>query len=204
MGQRLLGELMVNVRSYKFWGVLELSFLCLSLSILPVGSAWGQEMERTLQVTSYQEPNRNYCGSERTARARQRIGSQAVSDLVKALQNQDTKLRADAANLLGSIDKKVAKAAIPNLITASKNDPEPEVRVCAVSALISIADKDLNKSTPEVRAVIPVAIAALKDSDTEVRLAATIAFQSMSFTYSSDDNFNVALSLSLKKKKTRA
>ncbi|MDZ8257148.1 MAG: HEAT repeat domain-containing protein [Nostoc sp. ChiQUE01b] len=182
----------------KFQVALEISFLCLWLSMLPMGNAWGQKMERTLYVSSYQEPNRNYCGFERTARARQRIGSQAVSDLVKALQNRDTKLRADAAHLLGSIDKKGASEVIPNLITASKNDPDAEVRVCAVSALISIAGKDLNKSTPEVKAVIPVVIAAVKDSDTEVRLAALMAFQSMSFTYSSDDNFNVKLTNELK------
>ncbi|MDZ8093066.1 MAG: HEAT repeat domain-containing protein [Nostoc sp. DedQUE05] len=182
----------------KFQVALEISFLCLWLSMLPIGNVWGQEKERTLSVSSYQEPNRNYCGSERTARARQRIGSQAVSDLVKALRNRDTKLRADAAHLLGSIDKKVASQVIPNLITASKNDPDAEVRVCAVSALISIAGNDLNKSTPDVKAVIPVVIAALKDSDTEVRLAALIAFRSMSFTYSSDDNFNVKLTNELK------
>ncbi|WP_416212629.1 HEAT repeat domain-containing protein [Nostoc sp. DedQUE04] len=99
---------------------------------------------------------------------------------------------------MGSIDKKVASQVIPNLITTSKNDPDAEVRVCAVSALISIAGKDLNKSTPEVKAVIPVVIAAVKDSDTEVRLAALMAFQSMSFTYSSDDNFNVKLTNELK------
>lgn len=182
----------------KFQVALEISFLCLWLSMLPMGNAWGQGMERTLHVSSYQEPNRNYCGSERTARARQRIGSQAVSDLVKALRNRDTKLRADAAHLLGNIDKKVASQVIPNLITASKNDPDAEVRVCAVSALISIAGNDLNKSTPQVKAVIPVVIAAVKDSDTEVRLTALMAFQSMSFTYSTDDNFNVKLTNELK------
>ncbi|MDZ7951898.1 HEAT repeat domain-containing protein [Nostoc sp. DedQUE09] len=182
----------------KFQVALEISFLCLWLSMLPMGNAWGQEMERTLRVSSFQKPNRNYCGSERTARASQRIGSQAVSNLVKTLQNRDTKLRADAAHLLGSIDKKVASKVIPNLITASKNDLDAEVRVCAVSALISIAGKDLNKSTPEVKAVTPVVIAALKDSDTEVRLTALMAFQSMSFTYSSDDNFNVKLTNELK------
>ncbi|MBW4456470.1 MAG: HEAT repeat domain-containing protein [Nostoc indistinguendum CM1-VF10] len=189
---------MIDARSYKFQVALEISFLCLWLSMLPMGNAWGQEMERTLQVSSFQKPNRNYCGSERTARARQRIGSQAVDDLVKALQNRDTKLRADAAHLLGSIEKKVASEVIPNLITALKNDPDAEVRVCAVSALISIAGNDLNKSTPDVKAVIPVVIAALKDSDTEVRLTALIAFQSMSFTYSSDNNFNVKLTNELK------
>jgi len=191
---------MANRMLTRFWVAL-FSFLCLSLSMLPIGNAEGQQMESTRQigVSSYQEPNRNYCGSERTARALRRIKSKAVPDLVRALQNQDTKLRADAANLLGSIDKKAASAAIPNLIAASKNDPDAEVRVCAVSALISIAGNDLNKSTPEVKAVIPTVIAALKDSDTEVRLAATIAFQSMSFTYyGNDSKFNAQVIPELK------
>lgn len=184
---------MVNRTQKRFWVAL------LSLSVLPMGNAWGQEIERSLGVSSYREPNRNYCGSERTVRARRRINLKAVPDLVRALQNQDTKLRADAAHLLGSIDKKAASQAIPNLIAVSKNDPDAEVRVCAVSALISIAGNDLNKSTEEVKAVIPVVIAALKDSDTEVRLAATIAFQSMSFTYyGNDSKSNVKLIPELK------
>ncbi|KAB8315843.1 HEAT repeat domain-containing protein [Tolypothrix campylonemoides VB511288] len=178
---------MLNWELTRFWIAL-ISFLCLSLSVLlTVSNARGQETEHISGfVSSFYESNRNYCGSERTARALRRIGSKAVPELIKGLQNQDTKLRADAAHLLGIVDKKAASSVIPNLTRASKNDPDPEVRVCAVSALIRIAGNDFNKSTPEVKAVTPAVIAALKDSDTEVRLAAINAFQSLSFSYSSD------------------
>jgi HEAT repeat protein len=162
----------------RFFAVIALSFSCLSLSVLPMSKGWGQQTKQRFFVNS--EQNRNYCGSERNARALQRIGSQAVPDLVRALQNKDATVRADAANLLGSIDKKAVSSAIPNLVAASKNDPYPEVRVCGVSALISIAGNDLNQSTSEVKAVIPAVIAALKDNDTEVRLTATNAFSSIS------------------------
>lgn len=190
---------MVNSELTRFWIAL-LSFLCLPLSVLLIiGNARGQETEQSGFSSGFYELNRNYCGSERTARALRRIGSKAVPELIKGLQNQDTKLRADAAHLLGTVDKKAASSAIPNLTRASKNDPDPEVRVCAVSALIRIAGNDFNKSTPEVKAVTPAVIAALKDSDTEVRLAAINAFQSVSFSSnSSDGKFNTELIPELK------
>lgn len=162
----------------RFFAVIALSFSCLSLSVLPISKGWGQQTKQSFVLSS--EENRNYCGSERNARALQRIGSQAVPNLVRALQNKDANVRADAANLFGSIETKAVSSAIPNLVAASKNDPYPEVRVCGVSALINIADNDLNQSTPEVKAVIPAVIAALKDNDTEVRLTATNAFSSIS------------------------
>jgi hypothetical protein len=59
---------MTNRMLTRVWVAFEFSFLCLSLSMLPIGNAEDQQMESTRQigVSSYQEPNRNYCGLYRS------------------------------------------------------------------------------------------------------------------------------------------
>jgi HEAT repeat protein len=121
-----------------------------------------------------------------------------VPPLVKALDDQDSHNRADAADELGLIGR-AAKEAVPALARLAAKDPDPFVAIRAGEALVHIEprpefvallDKRLTHDRATVRraaaeslgncgeqaaAAVPNLVATLKDKDTDVRWAAAVA-----------------------------
>ncbi len=97
-----------------------------------------------------------------------RMGSAAVSaapQVAGILQSdRDAETRVDAAEALGRIGPKCAKAAVPALAKAAKEDNWPKVRSTALTAL--------GEMGPAAKEAIPVLREALKDPDGWISIAA--------------------------------
>lgn len=97
-----------------------------------------------------------------------RMGSAAVPaalQLAGVLQSErDAETRVDAAEALGRIGPKCAKAAVPALAKAAKEDKWPKVRSTSLTAL--------GEMGPEAKEAIPVLREALKDPDGWISMAA--------------------------------
>ncbi|GAX41682.1 hypothetical protein NIES4075_26790 [Tolypothrix sp. NIES-4075] len=151
----------------RFFAVIALSFSCLSLSVLPISKGWTQDVSSS-EINSYIEKlgSDNFCESQKAFEGLYKLGSKAVPDLVKALQNKNPKFRSSAAFALGIIGEKTETAsAVPALIQALKNDKEADVRKDAAEALGRIGEK--------AASAVPALIQALKnDKEANVRLFA--------------------------------
>jgi len=95
--------------------------------------------------------------------ALQKIGKDAVPELLLALKDPDPKMRSLSISILGEMR---AKEAIPNMIAALK-DPEPTVRMSAVTIFEIGKILPLGKHTQNAVAnLIPL----LKDPDRNIRI----------------------------------
>ncbi|MBI3462390.1 MAG: HEAT repeat domain-containing protein [Planctomycetes bacterium] len=89
------------------------------------------------------------------AKALAQFGEEAVPQLIQALENENPKVRAGAARVLGLIGDK-AKAAEPTLIEAL-DDTDHEVRVSAATALSQIG-ADSKSAVPKITQLFRQAI----------------------------------------------
>ena len=90
----------------------------------------------------------------------------AVRGLIGALGHSDADVRSEAATSLGSIGDLSAVAPLAGLV----NDPEYHVRKSVILALRALADAGVEDPT-----IADAIVAALEDSDFEVRLLATVS-----------------------------
>jgi HEAT repeat protein len=88
-----------------------------------------------------------------------------VPELIRALQSEESYLRAEAASVLAEMGTK-ADAAVPALIAALKD---------TVGSVRSEAARALGKIGPKAKPAVAVLIALLKDQDEGVRSAAALA-----------------------------
>ncbi|NEU72665.1 PBS lyase [Hassallia byssoidea VB512170] len=155
----------------RFFAVIALSFSCLSLSVLPMSKGWTQDVSNA-EINSYIKKlgSDNYSEYEKTSKALQKLGSKAVPDLVKALQNKNPKVRSSAADALGKIGEKAASAT-PALAEALKNDNEAYVRSSAAQALGRIGK--------EAASATPALAEALKNDNDYVRSSVAYALESI-------------------------
>jgi HEAT repeat protein len=122
-------------------------------------------------------------------------GPEDVPALVKALQHEDGRIRAEAANDLGLIGPQAAEA-VPALLKLSANDPEALTQLAAAKAVALLdprneavfgrligalkekhgrvrrrAAEDLGDLGPGAKAAVPELVKAVKDADPGVRWA---------------------------------
>jgi len=96
-----------------------------------------------------------------------RVGPETVPTLRKALQDDDTLVRRDAAGSLGQLEAGAAKAAVPELLACCQV-PNSELRFAALSVLIKLVEPEDKKAAA---AILP----ALSDPDLEVKQNAALA-----------------------------
>ena len=92
----------------------------------------------------------------------------ALADILKQLQDEDARTRAQAAQLLGSY---VVQSSVMALTSAALSDPDSSVRAAAVSSLGSI----------DHESVFAAVLIAWSDESREVRAAAARALTSLRF-----------------------
>ena len=90
------------------------------------------------------------------------IGAPAIPTLIKAIHQEGFRRREKAAIILGHIGP-AAKSAVPDLITALKEDEHPRVRRASAHAL--------GKIGPGAKAAIPALTEALNDDPPEIEFA---------------------------------
>ena len=121
------------------------------------------------------------------------MGDEAVPELIKALENENEKIRAKSAQILGDLS---STECVKPLIKVLETDKSTEVKVNAITALANIPTKEsteplmkaLEDKSPEVRGDAAAALGLLKvdkatdsliklleDKDSSVRAKAALA-----------------------------
>ena len=159
---------MIKRTRQKFLVVIKVTFLCLSLSLLPISKGWAQQCTDA-DIKAHIEKLNNTDKWISTIDVLKKCGSPAVSALIAALKDKDEVVRINAATALGSMDAEAA-SAVPALTEALK-DKNERVRSSAAYALESIG--------AEAVSVVPALTEALKDKDEVVRDSAASALGSM-------------------------